>query len=168
MPTFDRAVVSLAGVSDLRGMIGFDRIPLALPVAAIRHHIDPSWLAEKEMCYAGEPVAVVIAASRALAEDAASLVVLDYEELPVVTDPVAALAALAPRARLDCADNLVAQWALKYGDAERAFASAAHRIAQRFRVSGIPNFVVLKQGRVVVQQAGLVDAAQMMRWLAEA
>ena len=119
---------------DLRSLIGHDRIPLALPVAAIRHHVDPSWLAEKEMCFAGEPVAIVVAESRALAEDAANLVVLDYEDLPAVTDPVAAVGAGAPKARLDCADNLLAQWALKYGDAERAFASAAHRIAQRFRI----------------------------------
>jgi thioredoxin 2 len=41
-------------------------------------------------------------------------------------------------------------------------------IAQRFRVSGIPNFVVLKHGQVVFQQAGLVDATQMMRWLENA
>jgi thioredoxin 2 len=38
-------------------------------------------------------------------------------------------------------------------------------IAARYRVSGIPNFVVLSGGRVVSQQAGLVDAAQMTRWL---
>jgi carbon-monoxide dehydrogenase large subunit len=119
---------------DLRSVIVCDRTPLALPVAAIRHHVDPSWLAEKELCFVGEPVAVVIAESRALAEDAANLVTLDCEELPAVTDPVAALAAGAPRARLDCADNLVAAWALKYGDADRAFAGAAHRIAQRFRI----------------------------------
>lgn len=119
---------------DLRPLIGADRIPLALPVAAIRYHVDPSWLAEKEMCFVGEPVAIVVAESRALAEDGANLVVLDYEELPAVTDPVAALAAGAPRARLDCADNLLAQWALKYGDTDRAFARAAHRIAQRFRI----------------------------------
>jgi carbon-monoxide dehydrogenase large subunit len=119
---------------DLRPTIGSDRIPLALPVAAIRQHVDPSWLAEKEMCFVGEPVAVVAAESRAIAEDAANLVALDYEELRAVTDPVAALASGAPKARLDCADNLVAQWALKYGDVERAFAGAAHRIAQRFRV----------------------------------
>jgi carbon-monoxide dehydrogenase large subunit len=119
---------------DLRSVIVCDRTPLALPVAAIRHHVDPSWLAEKEMCFVGEPVAVVVAESRAIAEDAANLVVLDFEELPAVTDPVAAIAADAPKARLDCADNLVAQWALKYGDAESAFANAAHRIAQRFRI----------------------------------
>jgi carbon-monoxide dehydrogenase large subunit len=119
---------------DLRPVIVCDRTPLALPVAAIRHHVDPSWLAEKELCFVGEPVAVVVAESRAIAEDAANLVVIDIEELPAVTDPVAALAAGAPKARLDCADNLLAQWALKYGDADRAFADAAHRIAQRFRI----------------------------------
>jgi thioredoxin 2 len=41
-------------------------------------------------------------------------------------------------------------------------------IAARFRVSGIPNFVVLKNGQAVFQQAGLVDATQMMRWLEQA
>jgi aerobic carbon-monoxide dehydrogenase large subunit len=132
-----RALPGVRGVftyRDLRSLIGFDRIPLALPVSAIRHHIDPSWLVEKEMCFVGEPLAIVVAESRAIAEDAANLVMLEYEELPAVTDPVTALAPGAPKARLDCADNLVAQWALKYGDAERAFAGAAHRIARRFRI----------------------------------
>jgi thioredoxin 2 len=38
-------------------------------------------------------------------------------------------------------------------------------IASRYRVSSIPNFVVLKAGRVVFQQAGVVPAAQMTQWL---
>ena len=38
-------------------------------------------------------------------------------------------------------------------------------IASRFRVEGIPNFIVLKGGRVTHQQAGVVPAAQMMGWL---
>jgi thioredoxin 2 len=41
-------------------------------------------------------------------------------------------------------------------------------LAQRFRVSGIPNFVVLKNGQVVFEQAGLVDARQMIGWLERA
>lgn len=41
-------------------------------------------------------------------------------------------------------------------------------LAARYQVSGIPNFLVLSNGRVVFQQAGLVDAAQMMRWLESA
>ena len=41
-------------------------------------------------------------------------------------------------------------------------------IAARYRVEGIPNFVVLKNGRLVFQQAGVVPSAQMMKWLESA
>ena len=41
-------------------------------------------------------------------------------------------------------------------------------LAQRFQVQGIPNFLVLNRGQVVSQQAGLVDAQQMQRWLENA
>ena len=43
-------------------------------------------LAEGEVRFVGDPVALVIAASRPLAEDAADLVVVDYERLPPVVD----------------------------------------------------------------------------------
>ena len=48
-------------------------------------------------------------------------------------------------------------------DTERSPALAA-----RYRVQSIPNFVVLKNGGVVMQQPGLVDAAQLGSWLAAA
>ena len=38
-------------------------------------------------------------------------------------------------------------------------------LAERYGVMGIPNFVVLKNGHVVTQQAGLADPRQMRRWL---
>src|SRR4051794_41146871 len=38
---------------DLRPSLTCDRIPLALPVGAIRFHVDPRYLAEDELCYAG-------------------------------------------------------------------------------------------------------------------
>jgi thioredoxin-like negative regulator of GroEL len=41
-------------------------------------------------------------------------------------------------------------------------------IAQRFNVMSIPNFVVLKDGKVLRQQPGLVDHRQMTAWLKEA
>lgn len=41
-------------------------------------------------------------------------------------------------------------------------------LAQRFNVMSIPNFVVIKNGRVVRQQPGLVDHRLMMAWLTEA
>ena len=41
-------------------------------------------------------------------------------------------------------------------------------LAARFGVQGIPNFVVLKGGKVVAQQAGVVPSARMNDWLARA
>ena len=41
-------------------------------------------------------------------------------------------------------------------------------LAKRFGVTGIPNFVVMKNGEPVKQQAGLVDAAKMKEWLVAA
>ena len=41
-------------------------------------------------------------------------------------------------------------------------------LAARYHVEGIPNFIVLKQGRVVFQQAGAVSAPQMAQWLVAA
>jgi thioredoxin 2 len=41
-------------------------------------------------------------------------------------------------------------------------------LAARYRVEGIPNFIVLNRGRLVLQQAGVVPAAQMMKWLESA
>src|SRR5688572_23976805 len=38
-------------------------------------------------------------------------------------------------------------------------------IAQRFKVMSIPNFVVMKNGKMVKQQPGLVDHTQMAAWL---
>jgi thioredoxin 2 len=41
-------------------------------------------------------------------------------------------------------------------------------LAQRFSIMSIPNFVVMKEGRVVHQQPGLVDHRQMISWLERA
>src|SRR5262245_28597682 len=119
---------------DLRPHLTCDRVPLALPVAAIRFHVDPRYLADDELCYVGEPVALVVAETRAIAEDAASLVALDLEPLPVVLDPRDGLKPGAPKARLDCPDNLVAHWVVAYGDVETGFARATHRVSPTFRI----------------------------------
>ena len=41
-------------------------------------------------------------------------------------------------------------------------------LAARYRVQGIPNFVILKKGKVVMQQAGAVRSEEMQRWLRDA
>ncbi len=126
-----RAVLSYA---DLRPLLTCDRIPLALPAAAIRFHVEPTCLADREVCHVGEPIAMVVADSRRVAEDAARMVEIDYEVLPQVVDPFAAAAPGAPKARLECPDNLVGRTAIKYGDIDGAFARAARRIAECFHL----------------------------------
>ncbi len=51
-----------------------------------------------------------------------------------VLDPVDALAPGAAKARLDCPDNLVARQRIDYGDVDAAFAAAAHRFKEHFRL----------------------------------
>lgn len=38
-------------------------------------------------------------------------------------------------------------------------------LAQRFRIRAIPNFVAMRDGKVVQQQAGVVSRSEMRRWL---
>ena len=75
-------------------------LPMAWPVTEDINNPAHYPLATDKARYAGDGVAVVVAASRALAQDAAELVEVDYEPLPAVTDVEAALADGAPhRAR---------------------------------------------------------------------
>jgi carbon-monoxide dehydrogenase large subunit len=132
-----RALAGVAAVysyGDIRPFLTSDRIPLALPAAAIRFQADPPCLASKEVCYVGEPIAVVVAESRHVAEDALALIEIEYEQLPAVVDPEVGLDSGAPKSRSDCPDNLVAGLTVRYGDVETAFAEAPLRIAERFRL----------------------------------
>ena len=86
-------------------------------------------IATDRVRYVGEPVAIVIAADRYLAEDAADEVAVDYEVLPAVVEPVAALQSDAPVLHPSLGSNLINERRFSYGDPEGAFASAAHRIS---------------------------------------
>ena len=120
--------------ADLRPLLTSDRIPLALPSGAIKFDVDPVCLANDEVCYVGEPIAIVLADSRRIAEDAVALIEIETDDLPVVIDPRAGLAANAPKARRDCPGNLVAEHIIDYGNADSAFAKAPHRVAACFRL----------------------------------
>ncbi|MFN5569109.1 MAG: xanthine dehydrogenase family protein molybdopterin-binding subunit, partial [Bradyrhizobium sp.] len=87
-------------------------------------------LAHEVVRYTGEAVAAVVATSRVIAQEAAEAIVVDYEVLPAVTDPVQALEPGAPVVWAEAPDNIVA--AMSYGDAakvEEAFASAPHKVS---------------------------------------
>ncbi len=81
-------------------------------------------LVKDKVRYAGEPVAIVVAESRYLAEDAADWVFVEYEPLPAVVDMEQAAAVDAPLVHDDLGSNISAHVVQKKGDYEAAKAEA--------------------------------------------
>ncbi len=76
--------------------------------------------------YVGEPVGVVVAADRYIAEDAADLVNVQYEPLPAVVDIRTAMVKDAPRLHEEAENNVATDRTFRFGDVDGAFAAAAH------------------------------------------
>ncbi|MGZ8571211.1 MAG: xanthine dehydrogenase family protein molybdopterin-binding subunit [Actinomycetota bacterium] len=93
-------------------------------------------LATDRVRFTGEPVAAVVAETRAIAEDAAELVVVDYDPLPVVVDPHEALRG-SVTLHEDVADNVLVRWRRTSGDVDGAFAASARTIRGRFHIPRI-------------------------------
>jgi aerobic carbon-monoxide dehydrogenase large subunit len=99
-------------------------------------------LATDKARYAGDGVAVVVAESRALAKDAAELVDVDYEPLPVVTDVEEALADSAPLVHDEYDGNRAYTWTLQAGEFDKLFSEAAVTVKERYRQQRlIPNAI---------------------------
>ena len=77
--------------------------------------------------YVGEPVAIVCADDRYLAEDALDYIRVEYRPLPAIIDPVAAAATDAPVLHPDVGSNVVSYREFRHGDTEKAFAGAKRR-----------------------------------------
>lgn len=77
-----------------------------------------------KVVWAGQPVVMVIAESRAEAEDALELVGIDFEELEPVVGLEAASAPDAPRIDADAADNVLFRTRIEAGETARAFEGA--------------------------------------------
>jgi carbon-monoxide dehydrogenase large subunit len=93
--------------------------------------LDKAWLfalADGEVSYVGEPVAMVLADDRYTAEDAAALVAVDYDVLPPVGD--VRHAAGGPPVRRELASNVITTYTVGFGDADAAFANAAYVFRQ--------------------------------------
>src|SRR5258707_5718073 len=83
--------------------------------------------------YAGEWVAAVVADTRALAEDAAELVRVDYEPLPFVLEGESAYAPDSPIVHADHGSNVLLDRTFVWGDVEKDFAESPHRLSLRLK-----------------------------------
>lgn len=102
-------------------------------LVGVRAPIEHRCLAIDRVRYVGEPVAVVAARDRYVAEDAAEAVRVEYAPLPAVVDPEEALRAPAPVLHEGLGANLVHERSFRYGDPETAFRAAPHRIGVEVR-----------------------------------
>ncbi len=146
LAVFSGAELNAAGVTPIGPAVPFPR-PDGTPGASAPRHP----LALDRVRYVGEAVAAVVAESREAALDGAEAIVVDYEELPAVTDPFAAMRPGAPLLCDAAPDNIAAE--MRHGDAaatEAAFARAAHRVSlelvnQRLAPAAIEPRVVLAE-----------------------
>ena len=118
---------------DLRPLLTQDRLPLELRLEVLPPNITPFPLAKDEVVFVGEAIAVVIAESRYLAEDAATMVAVEYDPLPPVSDCCRAIEPGAPRADTRKASNIVKEFRQAYGNVDAAFNSAPHRAELRLK-----------------------------------
>ncbi len=89
----------------------------------------PVVLPADEVCFVGETLAMVVADSRYIAEDAVLLVEVDYNPLPAVSDCREAAKPNAPTVHRNVRDNIVSEFVTEYGDCEAAFAESDHVFA---------------------------------------
>jgi carbon-monoxide dehydrogenase large subunit len=90
-------------------------------------------LAIDKVRYAGEAVAAVAAVDRYTAEDALGLIEVEYDPLPVVSDPFDAMRSEASKVHDNLASNLVFEKTLTFGDPDADFTAAEHVIRRRLR-----------------------------------
>ena len=109
-------------------------------------------LARDRARYAGEPVAMVVAESPYLAEDARDEVLVDWEPLPSVGDAELALNEGAPLVwpDRDWPDNVCATFEKEMGDVDRAFAEADVVVTERYRIQR--QFACSLEGRGVLAE----------------
>jgi carbon-monoxide dehydrogenase large subunit len=149
-PHAHAAITSIRAPENAPGLITIltaedlgDRVaPFAVPAldgAEIADEPHPI-LARDEVHYAGQPIAAVIAESRAMAEDVAELVEVQYEEREAVVDAASS-------------NSPMMRWSRKAGDVDAAFAAAAHIVRGHYSLPRVVAAPIEARGCVIEHDA---------------
>ena len=120
-------VVSVVTGIDIRDSIGPVPVVAQNPTLRVPLH---TVLAVDKVCYVGDGVAAVVAQDSYAAQDALDLIQVDYEPLPVVSDPEKALAPGSRGGDSEWPDNVAFRWTLKQGNLAKAFRDAYRIVKQ--------------------------------------
>jgi len=138
----------------VRIVTGADVAAICKPMIAVAEHrpghksAPQNMLAVDKACYQGEPVAAVVATSRAEAEDAVDMVMVDWEDLPAVMDIMEALDPSSTPIHPELVDNLCFQHSTDTGDAAAALAAAAFTVEHEFEFGR--HTAVTLEGRAIL------------------
>ncbi len=150
-------VQAVLTMDDLLPIVGDPRMPVAASTSDARSLSTPFVLAQREVAFVGEAVALVVAASRYQAEDAAAIVEVEYDPLEPVADARHAVEPGAPTVRRELASNVMNRFTVGYGEVEAAFAGAAHVFADElWQHRGCAHSL---EGRGVVAEPRAVDGS---------
>jgi 2-furoyl-CoA dehydrogenase large subunit len=140
------------GMKGVHGvLVGEDLKRWAQPFAVgVRQPMEHWCLAVDKVRYVGEPIAVVIAEDRYLAEDGLEGVTVEFEPLLAVVDPELAIEPDAPILHEAVGSNVVNERHFRYGEPEQAFEASPHRVSLRIKYprsscTPIECYVVLAQ-----------------------
>jgi len=125
-----RALPGVVAVFTAEDTTGIGPVPCAIQMPDLKVPRHPV-LATGRVRYVGEPVAVIVAEDLYTARDAAELVEVDYEPLPVVTDMEKALGKDTPHVHEEFKSNQAFTHSLKNGDVDAAFKQADRIVKQR-------------------------------------
>ena len=112
-------------------------------------------LAEEVVRFLGEPVALVAAETEDAAEEAARRVAVEYEDLPGVFDPEAAMRPEAPK--LEPTGNVISRWKIRQGDVDAGFREADVVVERTYRTPFIDHaFIEPEAGVAWLDENGVI------------
>ena len=170
--TAARALPGVVGV-----LTGTDMIEISNPyvgMTTLAGLYEPAFysLATDRVRYVGDPIAVVIARSRRLAEDGVEAVVVEYELLDAIATVGQALDGSRPAIWPKAKGNVVYRTSRNYGPVDEAFADADRVVSQRFRQHRQSNQPMETRGIVVEVSAGgattvhsTTQSAHLLKWV---
>jgi carbon-monoxide dehydrogenase large subunit len=144
-------VVAVFTAADLAGVVGSIDYPVAPGFVGPSSY--PA-LADGKVRHVGDPIVLIVAASRTAAEDASEAVVVDYEALPAVATIERALAPDSPPVWDDAGTNVLWSDAREFGDPDAAFAAADRVVSARLRQHRVTNAPLEGRGLIAAYDPG--------------
>lgn len=153
--SYPHARVLKVDTSRVKALPGVVAVLTAEDIPGARNHgvVTAHWpvLAYDKVRYVGDAIAIVAAESEALGEEALKLIAVEYEPLPVVTDPIEALKPDAPRVHES--GTFLKHISVRKGDVELGFAQADLIIERKYHTPSVEHAFLEPEAGLAVPES---------------